>query len=331
MFSIVAESRWRQQRLLILCYHGISLDREHEWRRPLFMTPFEFRGRLEVLRRGRFPVLPLDEAVQLLYGGNLPERSVAITFDDGYYDFYSQAYPLLREYDFPATVYLTTYYADREVPIFPLICSYMLWKRRGSVVDAQALLGEDAKLDLRNAASREDATKMVIGFAERNGMTVGEKNEFARSLAVLLGEDPAALWNRRVLQLMNAREVTELAEAGVQFQLHTHRHRSPNDETLYRQELRENRMSIEAMTGVTPTHFCYPSGVYREEFLPWLAKEQVSTATTCNPGLATRHSNRLLLPRLVDHAGLSSVEFEGWLAGISSFLPQRAHQREWIA
>ena len=55
---------------------------------------------------------------------------MALTFDDGMFDFHSRAWPLLRQFGFPATVYLTTYYSDYTKPIFGLLCSYVLWRAR---------------------------------------------------------------------------------------------------------------------------------------------------------------------------------------------------------
>ena len=64
--------------------------------------------RLEVLRRLDCSVLPLGEALARLYRGELPPRAVALTFDDGYFDFKARALPLLRRFGYPATVYVTT-------------------------------------------------------------------------------------------------------------------------------------------------------------------------------------------------------------------------------
>src|SRR5690606_13301402 len=129
VYRLVENSSWRRNRLLILCYHGIAIEEEHRWRPSLFMSLPDFRSRLQVLERGKYNVLPLGEAVDRLYAGELPERSVAITFDDGNFDFYQQAFPLLREHGFPATVYLHSFYCINQYPIFRLICSYMLWRQ----------------------------------------------------------------------------------------------------------------------------------------------------------------------------------------------------------
>src|ERR1700736_1802313 len=154
VFRLVANSRWRQQRLLILCYHGTSLEDEHLWRPGLYMHPEKLEQRLELLRKGFYSVLPLDEALQRLRAGTLPRRSVVITFDDGTHDFYQQAFPRLRSYGFPATVYQTTYYTSCERPIFNLVCSYMLWKRRGEVIANAAEIGLKESLDLRTEVGR---------------------------------------------------------------------------------------------------------------------------------------------------------------------------------
>ena len=125
VFDLVANSEWRRNRLLILCYHGTSLEDEHEWRPALYMAPQVLEQRLQALRSMRCSVLPLEEALQRLHSRDLPPRSVAVTFDDGAYDFYRQALPLLKKYELPVTVYQTTYYSDHAFPIFNLICSYM--------------------------------------------------------------------------------------------------------------------------------------------------------------------------------------------------------------
>ena len=319
VFALVKNSRWRQQRLLILCYHGIALEDENQWRPFLYISAEQLERRLDLLRKDRYTVHPLGEALERLYRKDLPPRSVAITFDDGGYDFLRQAFPRLKERGFPATVYLTSYYAEAQRPIFNLICSYMIWKARDrGKVDLRECGGAQAA-DL-GSARRQETADQIVAWTERENMSSLQKDQVAGRLAARLGVDYEALCARRILQVMNRQEVGQLARAGVDFQLHTHRHRTPTDEKLFRTEICENRAWISDATGESANHFCYPSGIYRNEFLPWLKAEQVISATTCDTGFATAECDRLLLPRLVDTTGRTDLEFESWVCGVTQLL-----------
>ncbi len=294
-FRLSARSNWRRQRLLILCYHGVSLRDEHEWNHDLFMSPERFEQRCRAIRRLGFPVAPLEQATAALRAGELDEPVVALTFDDGFHDFHRRAAPILRAHGLPATVYLTTFYVDYPRPIFDLIIPYMHWKR--------------------GQADWPAHSKSILEQARREKLSAEAKDDLARRTAKSLKLDYDALVSSRILQLMAPDEARDLTEQGFDIQLHTHRHRTPSDEALFRREIRDNRGRIEELTGRTPQHFCYPSGVYAASFLPWLAAEGIRTATTCDPALAEQSHHPLLLPRKIDTMGVSEVEFEAWLSG----------------
>jgi peptidoglycan/xylan/chitin deacetylase (PgdA/CDA1 family) len=326
-FHLVANSRWRTQRLLILCYHGVSIDDEHQWRPALYMAPGLLERRLQILKQGGYSVLPLGEGLDRLYRGDLPSRSVALTFDDGGYDFYKQGYPLLKKYGLPATVYQTTYYSDHQMPIFNLACSYMLWKRRErKVLDGQSV-SLPGQWDITSEAGRRSVVDKLLALVEERHLTGAQKNEVARELARSLEFDYEEFCRRRILQVMAPQEFAELSAAGVDIQLHTHRHRTPLNEDLFRREIRENRERIEAAIKVRPVHFCYPSGAWTREFQPWLEAEGVVSATTCDTGLADSESNALFLPRFVDTTARSEAEFESWVSGVGHFLSRRKRAR----
>jgi hypothetical protein len=95
--------------LLVLIFHRV-LDR----RDPLLQgepDAHEFATQLDVIR-SVCRVLPLDEAVDRLRSGSLPQRSVCITFDDGYANNRTTAAPLLKERGMPATVFVATGYLN---------------------------------------------------------------------------------------------------------------------------------------------------------------------------------------------------------------------------
>jgi len=319
-FGFVKNSAWRRLRLLILCYHGIALEDEHLWKPSLFMSPAQLEERLEILRKGEYAVLSLGEALERLYRRDLPARSVVITFDDGTHDFYQRAYPLIKKYRFPVTVYLTTYYSDFQRPVFRLICSYMMWKRRDLGRMKLDEFNIEGSLDLGSALAREDAANQLVQWADAQDLSGEQRDQIAARLARRLGLDYDELRAKRILQVMSQAEVKQLAMEGVDFQLHTHRHRTPLNEELFWREIADNRSRIASATGKTTQHFCYPSGAYRPEFLPWLSAEGLVSATTCDTGFATPESNPLLLPRCIDTGGRTSLEFEGWTCGVSQFL-----------
>lgn len=320
IFHLIENSRWRQERLLILCYHGISLADEHHWRPGLYMEPAVFEQRLETLAKGKYSILPLGEGLQRLKSRSLPPRSIALTFDDGSYDFYKQAYPRLKKYGFPATVYQTTYYSDLRRPVFNLITSYLLWMRRGEVIEVGSEIGIAGPVDTRTEAARHKVVLQLMALSEREALTGCQKDDLAARLATLLGIDYAALVRSRILQLMNDTELREVAHGGVDIQLHTHRHRMPEDERLFRKEIQDNRKRIREIVPSTADHFCYPSGVYRPVFFPWLEREHVISATTCDVGLVTRASDPLSIPRFIDTQGQTLTDFESWITGVGDLL-----------
>ena len=112
--SRVVLSVTRPRRFLLLTFHRVN-DEGH----PFFGgTPVElFRRQMETLRR-YFDVWPLGELVdRVRETGQVPLNAAAITFDDGYRDNFTHAFPVLRELGLPATIFLVTRALD--------CCSYV--------------------------------------------------------------------------------------------------------------------------------------------------------------------------------------------------------------
>jgi peptidoglycan/xylan/chitin deacetylase (PgdA/CDA1 family) len=314
-FSLAADSPRRRDSLLILCYHGISLGDEHKWWPHMYLTPAQFRSRLECIRRTGASVLALDEALDRLQRGYLPLRSVVITFDDGFVDFAKHAVPILSEFGYPCTLYLTTHYCDRRLPIIGLALDYVLWKSRKGAA-ALPKLGIRQSLPLHTFEQRQLIVRHILAEMDDRGMTTLAKDELAREIAADLGVDYDEILRQRILQIMSPSEVREAVKAGIDIQLHTHRHRTPGNKDLFLQEIEDNRRRIIELTGKEPVHFCYPSGQYEPQFFGWLAECGVKSATTCETGLAKRSSPAMKLPRVLDDSGMNLLRFESVLSGL---------------
>lgn len=323
-FRLAGGSRWRRRRLLILCYHGISIEDEHEWNPALYMPPAQFERRMQALERARCSVLPLEEALRRLYAKDLPERAVAITFDDGLHDFQVQAYPVLSRYGYPATVYLTTYYCGYNKPNFHTACGYIIWKGRGKVADLRGLIDwPGGRADLGSPETRAALVAALYQEAAERDLCGEARNDLLQRVSERLGFDYEAFLAKRMLHILNPGEVTELAVRGVDVQLHTHRHRMPADKDLFAGEIAENRRQIQELTGRFPSHFCYPSNILRPDLLQWFPEWKIVSATTCDAGLASPRTDPFRLPRLVDTSSLGDIEFESWLVGVAALLPSR--------
>jgi len=287
------------------------------------MSPDLFASRLTTLSQSGCNVLSLGEALLRLKQGTLPPQSVVLTFDDGYFNFYQYAYPILRRFNYPATVYQTTYYVNVRQPIFHLVTSYLLWKSPRKTLDAKPLIGTTRHWDLSTQENIASANFEIWKFAKSAGMCIGELQQLVERLADFLGVDYAEISNRRMFELMTKAELSQMVGAGVDFQLHTHRHRVPTSKELLLKEFEDNKQVLAEIGQPDAVHFAYPSGVYRPELFPWLSEFGVLSATSCESGLASRKSNLVCLPRFVDTSQTSPLEFEAWLCGIRRFLPRR--------
>ncbi|MGZ4971457.1 MAG: polysaccharide deacetylase family protein [Limisphaerales bacterium] len=102
----------RTRALPILMYHGISDEPERGAAYYKVNTaPAAFERQIQFLHECGYKTIALSEAVRLLNRRESPgPKRVVITFDDGYRNFYTQAFPILQKYGFTATMFLPTAY-----------------------------------------------------------------------------------------------------------------------------------------------------------------------------------------------------------------------------
>lgn len=94
----------RLQLVPILCYHRLGTGVS-----KMVVSPASFEAQMAWLVRNGYRVIRLAELSAFLAGQRpLPQRAVVLTFDDGYESFYRHAYPVLKKYGLPATVFVYT-------------------------------------------------------------------------------------------------------------------------------------------------------------------------------------------------------------------------------
>ncbi len=104
LFLLSATTAWADQANVFI-YHRFN-DPRHP---STNISSVDFQAQLELLQRQGFVVLKLGQVVERLKaGGGLPPRCAVITVDDAFRSFFTDGWPLLKQYGFPATLFVST-------------------------------------------------------------------------------------------------------------------------------------------------------------------------------------------------------------------------------
>lgn len=306
--------------LRILCYHGLWTLPDAPFGESLFMGVDQFRARMRWLAGSGHPVLDLDEAVKLLIADRLPAGAVVITIDDGWLSTYSHMLPILEELGLPATLYMSTWYADRPLPVLNVALAYLVERSTVASLDLSGIApGLDGHVPLDGD---RHALAMRIFHAIDALPPVDRPGAYER-IARRAGADPATLLSQ--FRYMTAGEIADAGRRGLRIELHTHKHRSVTlhlDELA--REIADNRQALHrAGAGQHFDHFCYPGGYYQPEAEPILAGCGIISATLTQRGLNPPGTHPMRLRRLLDGPRVSQIEFEAWLAGIFEPIDRR--------
>jgi peptidoglycan/xylan/chitin deacetylase (PgdA/CDA1 family) len=232
----------------------------------------------------------------------------------------------LASHGFPWTLYLTTYYAEKQTPIVNVAIHYLVWKSTRLHISLAAFNSEiDSNVYLRtNREKHAFAESMLKKAAKLN--TAEARHDFLRNLAIALEVDLSEIEKTRILHIMTLDTARDLYQKGGDIQLHTHRHilvHGNKEQILL--EIEDNRRRVSAIGNLNAVHFCYPSGEYAIQDYVHLAECGIKSATTCNPGLNFKSANLLALCRFLDGENISQIEFEAELSGFSHFI--RPHRK----
>ncbi len=98
---------------VILQYHHVAIDTPHS----TSVTPAQFASHLALLKQHNFTVISLQRLIDAQKSQqNLPDKSVVITFDDGYQNNADNAHPLLKQYGYPYTIFVNPELIDSKQP-----------------------------------------------------------------------------------------------------------------------------------------------------------------------------------------------------------------------
>ncbi|WP_028025148.1 polysaccharide deacetylase family protein [Enterovibrio calviensis] len=310
-----ALSYFHRDKLVILCFHSMSLKDEHQFWPGVFISKEKLHELLNYLQRSHFNVISLDDAERHLNGEVQFKYPVVITVDDGWRSSITDLVPNFQAYQFPSTVYVTTYYCDHQIPVVNVLLQYWLWHKPSDAFDVE-YQGQCYSF----AGSVPEIVKAVetimVSFDDE------QKNDFLTAIAGALGVSDDAISSKRFHNANYEELKSAMASPLTNIQLHTHTHKLPTDSDAIHHEIQTNRqvLATQLSSEKALTHFCYPSGIWSPEHIADLQALGIRTATTLDEGLNATTEHPLKLKRNLVMNSRSLNQFIVTISGVTDTL-----------
>jgi len=131
VFLIILGRLFSRYRIPVLLYHSVDDSGS-----VISISPQEFKAQMRYLRRSGYETISLNEYLNYVVGFGKPAgKRVVITFDDGFKNNYSEAFPVLKEYGFTATIFISTDLAGQKSS----------WERDESIPELSMLTWDEVK------------------------------------------------------------------------------------------------------------------------------------------------------------------------------------------
>lgn len=229
--------------------------------------------------------------------GKLPKNSVALTFDDGYYDNYRHAFPLLKKYKMKATLYLNTAYVENEEN---RAFKYLSWKEieemsSSGVFDIQLHSHRHMPIFVNTSFDRvadsndlldRDIQHLYGGNAQIGFPIFGKRGEFSSTGVVVPLEAAEKFKNFYENLSTEEKGNKKLIQDFINSELHKDLIFETLDEAKARvlNDLNKNISLIEEHTGYKPNFFCWPWGHKSPEFIAILKSAGIAGFVTTRKG-----------------------------------------------
>jgi peptidoglycan/xylan/chitin deacetylase (PgdA/CDA1 family) len=208
-----------------------------------------------------FTIWTVAELIERIKCDDLPETAVAVTFDDGYRDNYTNAFPILKRYSIPATIYLAT-----DV----IGTSRTLWHddvfaafRETTVLELPDIGIGTPTLPLTCIASKLRAQATILTHLW--SLDMAPREMAVGRLRTALGLAKNSVGTARIM--LNWEEIIEMLRKGIEFGAHTGSHPALSKLTpdVAREEIQRSKRTMEGSLNVPVKTFAYPHG-RREDF-----------------------------------------------------------------
>lgn len=295
--------------LAILLYHRVA-PRSGHWSSYSSIIPSDFERQLAYLA-SNFHVIPLLELAHIIQNDlTFPKKAAVITFDDGYKDNYLFAYPLLKKYGLPATIFLTSGYIGRD--------QLFWWDKVNYLIEHTSMKTLDLPdLGIFSLSSTLQRRKVFTHIRDKlKTMPEAEKQKMIGYLAseTKIEVPPGIAANL----ILSWEEVREMAGQWIEFGSHgvTHAILTNLQEEEAEIEMVVSKKEIEERLQKPVLSFSYPNGGFRSEMGGVLKKSGYKCAVIVRGKIAKKKDDPYELPRI---SGFG--DFNKFKLNISGFYP----------
>lgn len=151
----------------VLMYHSIADNSKvtDNVSKSIILPPEVFKQQMQYLKDNGYTTLTLDELYNFLKNDKpVPEKSVVLTFDDAYEDNYTNAYPILKEFGFRATIFVITGGTDK---IGAYLTSAQLKEMDTNGIDIQSHTVNHEELDKLSLEKQQETLVQSKQFLEK--------------------------------------------------------------------------------------------------------------------------------------------------------------------
>ncbi len=290
----------------ILMYHRIAKRNENnEYIQPgMYVEPDTFKMQLNILR-STFSIVSQSEMLRIIREGNSDryEKPVcSITFDDGWRDFYENAFPILKSLNIAATVFLPTNFIGTHRWFWTDRLAF-IWKHKKK----NGVSSSDPIINTLSAIKGTFPSQIEKALAILKDLHL----DTIEKILSQLENDWEVDAELRGRAFLNWQEVKEMHATGlISFGSHTAEHHilTTLNETVLRKELlnSKQRLKEEAVVDERQIIMCYPNGNYNERIARMVEDLGFVCATTTKTGWNHFPSELFALKRIGIHQDISS-------------------------
>lgn len=315
-----------RNKIIILVYHGFTDKKDHggiENYQGKHLDIDIFKSHVEHLKKF-YSVIPLAHLVEYCAGiRSLPPNPVVITIDDGYQSNYLLAHPLLKQFNAPAAIFLTTDFVNNREPLWIDRIEHAINKTTSKDlklrIDDEALLFNLGSIDKKKICDRTLRSRLKSITGQEREKIIREL-EYNLDQKLVMGSATPGIYRS-----LKWHQILDMSKSGlVSIGSHTCSHAALTrciDKDAKR-EVSLSKQLIEEKTGSSCKFFCYPNGGigdFNARTKDLLRNAGYLCGLTNTAGLNNRSSDLFELRRFGMSKSCELGEFKRILAGVSRF------------